>query len=209
MASYGFSWLQRPSEIILLILALGTLALTLRSRREEEPLTESVPKNRRFALRFHLTSLLTFFFLAVFALAVFVGWQWPLIASLMPVYAVAIPGVFLALAQLYREGTAVEQSAKETSAAYEADETFETRLDRQTEIRRTLEFFGWFVGGGVAIWLLGMTIGLPLLMLFYTLFEGKEKWKVSLLMSAGIFLMIWGLFEYMLESRWPPGALFG
>jgi hypothetical protein len=46
-------------------------------------------------------------------------------------------------------------------------------------------------------------------MLFYTLIEGKEKWSVSLLMSAGIFLMIWGLFEYMLETRWPPGLLLG
>ena len=208
VASYGFAWLQRPSVIILLILALGTLALTLRSRREEKAKTESVLENRRLSLRFRPGSFLTLCFLAVFVLAIAVGWQWPLIAKLMPVYSVAIPGVFLALSQLYREVTAWERVEGERSTAYEADEVFDTRLDRQTEIWRTLGYFGWFVGAALAVWLLGIVIGLPLVMLFYTLIEGKESWGVSLLMSAGIFLMIWGLFEYMLETRWPPGLLF-
>ena len=208
VASYGFAWLQRPSVIILLILALGTLALTLRSRREEKAKTESVLENRRLSLRFRPGSFLTLCFLAVFVLAIAVGWQWPLIAKLMPVYSVAIPGVFLALSQLYREVTAWERVEGERSTAYEADEVFDTRLDRQTEIWRTLGYFGWFTGAALAVWLLGIVIGLPLVMLFYTLIEGKESWGVSLLMSAGIFLMIWGFFEYMLETRWPPGLLF-
>jgi len=208
VASYGFAWLQRPSVIILLILALGTLALTLRSRREEKAKTESVLENRRLSLRFRPGSFLTLCFLAVFALAIAVGWQWPVIAKLMPVYSVAIPGVFLALSQLYREVTAWERVEGERSTAYEADEVFDTRLDRQTEIWRTLAYFGWFTGAALAVWLLGIVIGLPLVMLLYTLIEGKESWGVSLLMSGGIFLLIWGFFEYMLETRWPPGLLF-
>jgi hypothetical protein len=209
VASYGFAWLQRPSVIILLILALGTLALTLRSRREDKPKAESALGNRHLSIRFRPGSLLTLYFLSVFVLAIAVGWQWPIIAKLMPVYSVAIPGIFLALSQLYREVTAWERPEGERSTAHEADEVFESRLDRQTEIWRTLGFFGWFVGGALAIWLLGIVMGLPLVMLFYTLIEGGESWRLSLLTSAGIFLMIWGLFEYMLETRWPPGILFG
>jgi hypothetical protein len=28
-------------------------------------------------------------------------------------------------------------------------------------------------------------------------------------MGICTYLLIWGLFEYMLETRWPPGLLFG
>jgi len=28
-------------------------------------------------------------------------------------------------------------------------------------------------------------------------------------MGAGIYAVVWGLFEYILEMRWPSGLLFG
>jgi len=208
MASYGFTWLPFPSVIILLILALGTLALTLWSRREKKPEAGPIPERPRLTVRFRPGSLLTVFFLALFAAAIIVGWEWPFIAKMMSVYTVAIPGLVLSVIQLFGELVAWEKPAVQGTSPYEADEVFDTRLDRRTEIWRTLGFFGWFAGGAVAIWLLGMVIGLPLLILFYMLIEGREKWRVSLVMSATIFLLVWGLFEYMLEIRWPPGDLF-
>jgi TctA family transporter len=208
VASYGFTWLQRPPVVILLILALGTLALTLWSRMEKKPEAESVPQRPRLTLRVRASSLLTAFFLALFVAALIVGWQWPLIAKLMSVYVVAIPGLVLAVIQLFRELVAWEKPAAEGNRAYQSDEVFDVRLEKRTEVWRTLGFFGWFAGGAAAIWLLGMVIGLPLLILLYTLIEGKEKWRVSLLLSASIFLVIWGLFEYLLEIRWPSGLFF-
>jgi Tripartite tricarboxylate transporter TctB family len=89
------------------------------------------------------------------------------------------------------------------------DEVQDVTLDKQTEFRRTLIFFAWLIGGAVGIWLLGIVIALPLLVLLYTLIEGREKWITSLLATACTYLLIWGLFEYMLESRWPQGLLFG
>ena len=208
MASYGFAWLQFPSVIILAILALGTLALTLWSRAGKKPEAEPVAQRLRLTVRVRPSSFLTVLFLAVFAGAIIIGWRWPVIASMMPVYTAAFPGLILASIQLLRELVERERPAGATSGAYEADEVFDVKLDRRTEISRTLGFFGFLAGGAVAIWLLGMVRGLPLLMLLYTLIEGKEKWRVSLLLSAVLFLFVWGLFEYALEIRWPPGLLF-
>lgn len=151
---------------------------------------------------------LTLFFLAVFLIAVWAGWEWPNIAKIMPVYVAAIPGLILVLIQLYREATAWE-SRKGLSGGIEMDEVQEVKLDKQTEFRRTLLYFGWFIGGAVGIWLLGIVIALPLLVLLYTLIEGREKWTTSLLAAGCTYLLIWGLFEYMLESRWPQGLFFG
>ncbi len=152
---------------------------------------------------------LTLFFLAVFLIAAWSGWGWPNIAKIMPVYVAAIPGLILVLVQLYREATGWEARRGRAGGGMEMDEVQDVKLDKQTEFRRTLIYFAWFIGGAVGIWLLGIVIALPLLVLLYTLIEGREKWMTSLLASACTYLLIWGLFEYMLESRWPQGLLFG
>ena len=150
----------------------------------------------------------TLFFLAVFLAAALIGWEWPNIAKIMPVYVAAIPGLLLVLVQLYRDATDWEGRRKGGSGGIEMDEVYDVKLDKKIEFRRTLTYFAWFIGGALGIWLLGIVIALPLLVFLYALIEGREKWSTSLIMAACTYLLIWGLFEYMLESRWPQGLLF-
>ncbi|HXG50200.1 MAG TPA: tripartite tricarboxylate transporter TctB family protein [candidate division Zixibacteria bacterium] len=149
----------------------------------------------------------TFFFLAVFLAAAFLGWDWPYIAKLMPVYVAAIPGLILVLVQVVHDATDPGLRDAATTAP-EMDETHNVTVERSVELRRTLVFFSWFIGGALGIWLLGIVIALPALVFFYTLVEGRENWITCLLMAGCTYLLIWGLFEYLLESRWPPGLLF-
>jgi Tripartite tricarboxylate transporter TctB family len=150
---------------------------------------------------------LTLLFLVIFIVAAFVGWDWPNIAKIMPVYVAAIPGLVLVLIQLYREVT--DWEARRAASGMEMDQVSEVTLDQRTELLRTVGFFGWFIGGALGIWLLGIVITLPILVFLYALIEGKEKWFAALIMGVCTYLVIWGLFEYMLETRWPPGMLFG
>jgi hypothetical protein len=151
---------------------------------------------------------LTLFFLAIFLAAAFAGWDWPNIAKIMPVYVAALPGLVLVLVQLYRDATGWE-ARRSGSGGIDMDETYEVKLEKKTEVRRTLMFFAWFTAGALGIWMLGIVITLPLLIFLYALVEGKEKWLTSLIMAACAYALVWGLFEYMLETRWPPGILFG
>jgi len=151
---------------------------------------------------------LTLFFLAIFLGATLLGWEWPYIAKLMPVYVAAIPGIALVLVQLFREATGWE-ARRSGAGGVDMDEVYEAKLEKNVETRRTLLFFAWFIGGSVGIWLLGIVIALPLLVFLYALIEGKEKWLNSLILAAGTYALIWGLFEYLLDTRWPRGALFG
>jgi hypothetical protein len=150
----------------------------------------------------------TLFFLAVFVAAAWVGWEWPNIAKIMPVYVAAIPGLLLVLLQLFREATQWEGRQRRGGGGIEMDEVYDVKLDKKIELQRTLTFFAWLIGGALGIWLLGIVIALPLLIFLYTLIEGKESWMAALIMTACTYLLIWGLFEYMLESRWPSGLLF-
>jgi len=150
----------------------------------------------------------TIFFLVIFLAAAIFGWEWPNIAKIMPVYVAAIPGLILVVLQLYRDATAWEQRGNRASGGIDMDEVSEVNLDRKTELQRTLTFFAWFIGGALGIWLLGLTYSLPLLVFLYALVEGKEKWITALIMALCTYALVWGLFEYMLETRWPPGLLF-
>ena len=125
----------------------------------------------------------------------------------LAVYVAAIPGLLLVCLQLYRDATGWEQN-RAGSGAIDMDEVSDIRLDRRTEIRRTVSYFGWFIGGALGIWLLGLTISLPILVFLYGLIEGRERWLTALIMGVCTYALVWGLFEYMLETRWPPGVLF-
>jgi len=150
---------------------------------------------------------LTLFFLLVFIVGAVIGWDWPNIAKIMPVYVAAIPGIILVLVQLYRELIGWE-GRRRGAGGMDMDEVSDVQLDRQTELKRTWGYFAWFIGGALGIWLLGLVIALPLLVFLYTLIEGKEKWYIALIATACTYALVWGLFEYMLETRWPPGILF-
>jgi hypothetical protein len=155
-----------------------------------------------------MTANFTLSLVVVFVGAIWWGWEWPYIAKLMPVYVAAMPGLLLALVQLYRDATGWEER-QARAGAIEMDETHDVSVDKQTEIRRTLLFFGWFIGGALGIWLIGIVYSLPLLVFSYALIEGRETLRTSLVIGTCAYALIWGLFEYTLEMRWPPGLLIG
>lgn len=156
-----------------------------------------------------MTANFTLFLVVIFAGAIWWGWEWPYIAKLMPVYVAALPGLVLATIQLYRDATGWEPGKQGQADGIDMDETHNVTLDSQTELWRTLAFFAWFIGGALGIWLLGIVISLPLLVFLYALVEGREKLLTALIMSGCTYGLIWGLFEYILEMRWPSGLLFG
>ena len=147
------------------------------------------------------------FFLVVFAGAAIWGWGWPNIAKIMPVYVAAIPGLVLVIVQLYREASGWERGRNRASGGMDMDEVSDVQLDKKTELQRTVTYFAWFIGGALGIWLLGLTYSLPLLVFLYGLVEGREKWYVAVIMALCTYALVWGVFEYMLETRWPPGLL--
>ncbi len=156
-----------------------------------------------------MTVNFTVLLILIFVGAIWWGWEWPYIAKLMPVYIAAIPGLVLSLIQLYREASGWEARQARTGGTIEMDETHGGMVDKRVELIRTLTFFAWFIGGAVGIWLIGIVISLPLLVFLYALVEGKEKWLTSLILAGCAYALIWGLFEYTLEMRWPAGLLFG
>src|SRR5262245_48818035 len=147
------------------------------------------------------------FLFVIFAVAIYSGWEWPNIAKIMPVYVAALPGLIMVSIQLYREFTGWE--GRRATSGIDMDDAGSTEVDADTARQRTIIYFAWFIGGCLGIWLLGIVFALPLLVFLYALVEGRETWITSILVGVSAYALIWGLFEYMLETRWPTGLLFG
>jgi hypothetical protein len=73
--------------------------------------------------------------------------------------------------------------------------------------RRGLSIVSWLLGFLAAIWLLGFPAGGTLGTLAYLKLAAREKWPISVAISAGTALFF-ALMIYGLNTPFPPGALF-
>jgi Tripartite tricarboxylate transporter TctB family len=61
----------------------------------------------------------------------------------------------------------------------------------------------------VAIWLLGFSIGGALCCFLQLKLGSKEKWLITLILTAGLWAFIYLLFDRLLHVPFPTGYLFG
>lgn len=70
-----------------------------------------------------------------------------------------------------------------------------------------IEQFGWLWGMILGLWLLGFYISVPAMVGLYLRRHG-ESWLLTILMTAGIWLAVWGLFNQLLYLPFPRGLVF-
>ena len=155
-------------------------------------------------MKFKSTNAISVGFCLFFAVEIYLARDWLFQAKLFP-WTIGIPGLVLSLLQVWRDWTGW---VPKYAGGAQVDETYERTVPLRTELLRILAFFGWMIGTGLAIWLLGFSVAIPLFFFLYTKVEARESWLFSLGMGAGALAFSWGLFEVYLGLRWPPGLLF-
>ena len=73
--------------------------------------------------------------------------------------------------------------------------------------RRTAGIFGWILGYFVAIWLFGFSIGGPLCAFIQLKISYRERWLLTLILTACTWVFIYGLFDRILHVPFPQGQL--
>ena len=127
--------------------------------------------------------------------AVFAATAWPWKAALFPL-AIGVPLFCLATAELLwsffgeAKGEAVEGDPELEGAT-----------------RRMLVAAAWMVGFLAAIVLLGFPIAVPLFLLLYLRLQGGEGWITSIVITAIVWGVFYGLFDALLHLPFPAGWL--
>src|SRR5207244_1092230 len=117
--------------------------------------------------------------------------------------AFGLPTLLLALAQLRKDLLCGEKPQPAAAA-------WEVAADVPPEVasRRTVSILIWTVGFFIAIWLLGFSYSIPVSMILYLKFAGKEKWPMTIAVTFFTWLFIYVLFERALSIPFPEGLLF-
>src|SRR5688572_7287556 len=128
------------------------------------------------------------------------AWDWPSKAALFPL-AIGIPLFFLAAAEAAwlllgpREG--------KTQAL-----DFQLSANAKS-LPRTALAIAWLLGFFAAIVLLGLPVAVPLFVLLYLKLQGGEGWLLSIVMTAAVWGIFYGLFDQLLHLPFPAGWLLG
>jgi hypothetical protein len=149
-------------------------------------------------------ALFSFCALVFFCVFVYQAQEWRLQARLYP-WAIGIPMLILAIAQVILDLKGV--TAKQSADATPVDFQFAKDIDPVTANRRAITMFAWLGGFFLAIWLVGFSISIALMMFTYLKFQGKESWTISIALTVIAWLMFYGLFVKLLTLPFPEGRL--
>jgi hypothetical protein len=144
--------------------------------------------------------------LIFFAYFVWEAREWRLQARLYP-WVIGIPMIFLTLAQLVLELKGLTDK-KPAAGNVPVDYQFDRTVDSTVARRRAINIFTWIVGFFVAIYFLGFSVSVLLLLFFYLKVQSREPWILSLVLTGGGWLFFWSLFDRLLHLPFPEGQVF-
>ena len=154
------------------------------------------------SLKFQPRTVLTLFFVGVFVYVLIEARDMPLQAKMFPWTLGIIALLLLAWTIVKEVAFAPKTQSRETGA----DVDFTEEEASPEGKRRTLELFAWIYGFGLALWLLGFFIAIPVMVFLYLL-RHREGIIVTLAMPAVAGGATWGLFNNLLHLPFPPGVV--
>jgi putative tricarboxylic transport membrane protein len=129
---------------------------------------------------------------------VFAATAWPWKAALFPI-VIGVPLFCLAAAEALWTLFGSPQNSVEAR-------DLQLSIGKDT-VRRTLAAAGWIFAFFAAIVLLGFPVAVPLFVFLYLRLQGRESWAVSIIMTAAVWGVFYGLFDLLLHLPFPAGWL--
>ena len=204
--NYGMAWTWRPGVLIIFAVTLiGIFYPIIKKKWQDkasQPTTATVEAASKGGLRFDKQVLFTVCVISLLALALWQSRNFGFRAGLFP-WVIGTPTLLLALFQLAKE---LRGHKKAGAPQFEGEAKVEVSPELAT--RRTLTVLGWTVGFFIAIWLLGFSYAVPLTMVLYLKFAGREKWPITAIMTLCTWGFFYILFQRMLNVPFPDGLIF-
>jgi len=205
--NYGLAWTVRPGVLALLAVILVGLLWPVVSRRRQRTrdgadaaATPRAGPGERW--RLDGASAFSSLIVVVFGWALWQSRDFGVRGGLFP-WAVCVPGALLGLAQLARDVTGRRESPAPDALADATD-----AVPADVAARRTLEIALWIVGFWIAIWLIGFSLATLAMTLLYLKVGARERWGITLVLTALSVAFVYGLFDKGLGVPFPSGQLF-
>jgi TctA family transporter len=198
--NYGLSWIWFPSVLFLFVIILAGTFYPFFQKwwdRRKKPQPEKATTPAPVSGWAPIFGLLV---VVLFAWGVWESWDWGFRAGLFP-WSVGFAGLALALTQLDLDISGFLKKGVEGLPR-------EMGAEAALEARRTVSIVGWILGFFAAIWLLGFSWAVLFATFLYLKVGAREKWLITIVLTAVAWLSFYGLFDYTLHVPFPEGQLF-
>ena len=204
VSRYGLSWLLRPIVIGIAILIAISLFYGFRSAARHRQARNKQGK-APFRFKFDPSAIFTLMVLAVIVFGVVTASEWQIQARLFP-WVIGIPALFMCVSQLIADLFRRRRADQTEDLRGMMDLPVDRSVPTSTVVRRAVNTLVWILGLFGGIWLVGFIISIPLFVLLYLKVQARESFKVSLVASGALALLITVVFHLVLNVPWIEGV---
>jgi hypothetical protein len=215
---YAIAWMLRPVVIVMFVMsALSLLRPMLQDIREHHGIKAMLSNFGRPHLS--TDNLFPAALLCLFLLMLWMSVDWAFEAKIVPTI-VGLGAVISCGLSLANEIFSVRHGESDSEAGLaekaKAVVTQKIHMDIASKtahlpghiiLVRGLLFFGWMVAFLCSMAVIGLIPTVPIFVIAYMRLEGPEKWRHSVLMAAVMTMLIYVVFDQLLNIPWPPTLL--
>ena len=204
---YGAAWATRPAVMVMLSLAALVFFKPLFSALRTGGLARMRPSGK-IALK--PEDLMYVFFIGIGLYMLVTSQSWLLMARIGPTVIASILVFAGTLSLAYKvfvipaqAGDAHMGGGIHMDVSSDHGETLSNRVT----LLRAARFLGWFAGFLVCMSVIGMVPTVPIVIVAYMRIEGREPWRLSLIIAACVTALIYGVFDQIIHIPWPSSLL--
>ncbi|HEY1607748.1 MAG TPA: tripartite tricarboxylate transporter permease [Paraburkholderia sp.] len=203
---YGTHWATRPVVMVLLALAALVFFKPLFNALRSGGLARVRPSGKIALKR---EDLVYVFFIAIGTYMLATSQSWTLMARIGPtvVAGILVAAGTLSLAYKVFFVPAGAATAGAGGVHMDVSSDHDEKLPNKVVLLRAARFFGWFVAFLVCMSLIGMIPTVPIMIVAFMRVEGRESWKLSLIIAACVTALIYGVFDQLIHIPWPSSLL--
>ena len=201
---YGTDWMTRPIVMVLLTLAALVFFKPLFNALRSGGLARMRPSGK---IAFKLEDLVYVFFIGIGLYMLVTAQSWLLMARIGPTVIASILVMAGTFSLLYKVFFIPAKAGAGGGIHMDVSGDHGEKLPNKLVLLRAARFFGWFVGFLVCMSLIGMIPTVPIVIVAFMRLEGRESWKLSLILAACVTALIYGIFDQIIHIPW-PSSLF-
>lgn len=205
---YDADWLTRPGVVVMLVLS-AMVFFTPLFKLVRKGGGARMPRLRPSGtIAFKLEDLTYALFIGVGLYMLLTAQEWHFLAKIGPTVVASVLIIAGTISLAYKVFVIPAQAGMAGGGGIHMDlaSDHET-LPNKLVLMRTTRFFGWFVAFLASTALIGMLPTVPLMVVAFMRIEGREPWRLSLIVAVCVTAFLYGVFDQILHIAWPSSLL--
>ena len=204
---YGDAWLARPVVLVLLTFAALVFFKPLFKLVRGGGLARIRPSGK---IVLKLEDLLYVFFIGIGLYMLVTAQGWLFMARIGPTVVAGILVIAGTISLAYKIFVSPAQSGPAHAGGgihMDVAGDHDQKLPNRVVLVRAARFFGWFLAFLACMGLIGMIPTVPLMIVAFMRVEGRESWRLSLILAACVTVLLYVVFDRIIHIPWPDSLL--